>query len=330
MFDTHTNYLPAPDNWAEWEAVFTDATMWEPVVRRICQETGTAAAEKISAGYPGSSAVFIVDDEVVVKIFAPFLIHDFHREIETYDLIDTALDPYLPEIKAHGFYPDKIDWAFMVMEFLPGRPIREVREEIPREDKAAVAQELGWYIRRLHKVPLDDAKVIETSATAWFKFLKERRKKCLEELRDKTALPLPVLREIFYLLASDVFRVADDFQPSLLNGDFTEDHLLLEKRLGQWRISGLIDWADSLVGAVEYEWVALWFGLCGQDVLMFRDIMKAYDSKRRLDRGFRNKMMAYTFIHRFGPELIGEKLQQSGAPQITSLNDLKTWLWPPL
>jgi hygromycin-B 7''-O-kinase len=216
------------------------------------------------------------------------------------------------------------------MEFLPGRPIREVREEIPREDKAAVAQELGWYIRRLHKVPLDDAKVIETSATAWFKFLKERRKKCLEELRDKTALPLPVLREIFYLLASDVFRVADDFQPSLLNGDFTEDHLLLEKRLGQWRISGLIDWADSLVGAVEYEWVALWFGLCGQDVLMFRDIMKAYDPKRRLDRGFRNKMMAYTFIHRFGPELIGEKLQQSGAPQITSLNDLKTWLWPPL
>lgn len=330
MFDTRTDYLPAPDNWAEWGAIFTDTTIWKPVVRRICRETGAAAAESVSAGSPGSSAVFIVDDEVVVKIFAPFLTDDFHREVETYELIDTALDPYLPELKAHGFYPDKIDWAFMVMEFMPGRPIREVRADIPREDTAAIAQELAWYTRRLHKVPLDSAKVIETSAAGWFKFLKERRKACLEELRDKTDLPLAVLREIYYLLASDVFLPPRDFRPSLLNGDFTEDHLLLEKRLGQWRISGLIDWADSLVGAVEYEWVALWFGLCGQDVPMFREFMKAYDSTLRLDRAFRSKMMAYTFIHRFGPELISEKLQQSGAPKITSLNDLKTWLWPPM
>ncbi len=330
MFDSRTNYLPTVDNWAEWGAAFTDTSLWEPVVRRICRATGVTTAENISAGYPGSSAVFIVDEAVVVKIFAPFLTHDYHQEVETYQLIDTRLDPYLPELLAHGVYPDKIDWNFLIMEFMHGRPIREVRVEIPPEEKAAIAQELGWYIRRLHNTPLDSASYIKTSTADWFAFLKERRKRCLEELRDQTDIPLSVLREIFYLLASDALRPPKDFRPSLLNGDFTEDHLLLEKRLGQWRISGLIDWADSLVGAVEYEWVALWFGLCGQDVLMFRDIMKAYDPDLQLNREFRDRMMAFTFIHRFGPEVIGELLKQSGAPTITSLIDLQSWLWPPL
>lgn len=330
MFDSRTNYLSAPDNWAEWGAMFTDATLWEPVVKRICQGTGVSTAEHVGAGYPGSSAVFIVDEAVVVKIFAPFLTHDYFQELETYQLIDTRLDPYMPELLAYGTYPDKIDWYFLIMEFMPGQSIREVRVEIPEEENSAIAQELGLLIRRLHNTPLDAASYIKSTTADWFTFLKERRQRCLEELRDKTDIPLPVIRDVFYLLSSDVLKPAKDFRPSLLNGDFTEDHLLLEKRLGQWRISGLIDWADSLVGAPEYEWVALWFGLCGQDVWMFRDIMKAYDPTMQLNLAFRKRMMAYTFVHRFGPTLIGEMLQQSGAPTITSLADLQSWLWPPL
>lgn len=330
MFETRTDYLPTPDNWAEWGAVFTDAALWVPVIKLICQKTGVAEGIEIEAGYPGSSAVFIIDREVVVKVFAPFLVQDYHHEVETYELINTRLDPYLPDLLAHGVYPDRIDWYFLVMRFMSGRPIREVRDEIPSKDKIAIARELGWCIKRLHGTPLDEARVIQTKAADWYAFLGERRKQCLEELRDKTELPLSVLREVARLLSTDVFLPPKGFRPSLLNGDFTEDHLLLEKRLGEWRISGLIDWADSLVGATEYEWVALWFGLCGQDVIMFREIMNAYNPDIRLDNRFRQKMMAYTFIHRFGPELIGELLKQSGAPTINSLSELQTWLWPPL
>jgi hygromycin-B 7''-O-kinase len=330
MSTRRTDYLPVPDNWSQWGAIFTNAPLWDPVIRNICQNTGAAEGKIIKAGYPGSSAVFVVDEKVVVKVFAPFLTKDYHHEVETYRLIDTRLDPVMPELVAHGTYPDKIDWYFLIMSFVPGEPIRTVRDVIPRQEKKAIAKDLGWYIRRLHHTPLDDASVIHAKAADWFAFLKERRKRGLEELRDKTELPLPVLREIFHLLASDVFLPSGDFRPSLLNGDFTEDHLLLEKRLGEWRISGLIDWADSLVGATEYEWVTLWFGLCGQDVLMFRDIMAAYNPDIRLDRLFRRRMMAYTFIHRFGPDLIGGLMRQPAAPKIASLADMQSWLWPPL
>ena len=330
MAENRTDYLPVPDDWIKWGAMFGNAALWKPVVRKICQDTGAAAGEEIVSAYPGSSAVFIVDKQVVVKIFAPFLTQDFYHAVETYQLIATRLDPYMPVLLAHGIYQDRIDWHYMIMSFLSGQPIREVRDKIPGEDKIAIARELGWYIRRLHKTSLEEAKIIKTKAADWYAFLGERRKRCLEELRDKTDLSLDVLRQIATLLASDVFLPPKDFRPCLLNGDFTEDHLLLEKRLGEWRISGLIDWADSLAGAVEYEWVALWFGLCSQDVLMFQEILRAYDPQIRFDNQFRRRMLAFTFVHRFGPTLIGELLAQSGVPVITSLTDLQSWLWPPL
>lgn len=329
MSQTRTSYLPIPDNWAAWGAIFANVSLWRPVVRSICQQTGVAKGELIESAYPGSSAVFIVDKQVVVKIFAPFLIQDFHRAVETYQLVGTRLDPYMPELLAHGVYPDKIDWHYVVMSFLSGQPIREVRDKLPPEDKTAIARELGWYIRRLHDTPLDNAQAIKAKAVDWYAFLGERRQRSLEELRDKTTLPLPVLRQIATLLASDIFLPPKDFRPSLLNGDFTEDHLLLEKRLGEWRISGLIDWADALAGATEYEWVALWFGLCSQDVSMFQELLHAYDPQLRLDNRFRQRMLAYTIVHRFGPSLMGELLAQPGAPVITSLSDLQSWLWPP-
>lgn len=330
MTETRTDYLPTADNWAEWGAIFTDASLWEPVVGRICEQNGIEVGAEIQSGYPGSTAVFIVDKTAVVKIFPPFLVQDYHLEIEIYNLVDTRLDPYLPELLAHGIYPDRIDWPYLVMSFLPGQPIREVREVISDENKRAVARQLGWYIRRLHSTPLDGAKILQVERADWIAFLVERRKRCLEELRDKTDLPLSVLREVAYFLNSGVLRPDGDFRPLLLNGDFTEDHLLLEKRLGEWRISGLIDWADALAGEREYEWIALWFGLCSQDVPMFREVLQAYDPTIQLNNRFRQRMLAFTFIHRFGPELLGELLKQPGAPTITTLAELHSWLWPPM
>ncbi len=338
MIEERTDFLPTVDNWAEWGAIFTDAALWQPVVRRICQENPVSVGltaedvpcQEIEAGFPGSTAVFIVDERIVVKIFPPFLAADYELEVETYQLIDYRLDPYLPELVAHGVYLDRVDWPYLIMSYMPGQPIREVRDDISAENMRRIARELGWYIKRLHSTPVEEARAIKADKADWFAFLGERRKQCLEELRDETPLPLSVLREIARLLATDIFLPPKGFRPMLLNGDFTEDHLLLEKRLGEWRISGLIDWADSLVGAREYEWVALWFGLCSQDVFVFREILAAYDPDLRLNNRFRQKMLAYTFIHRFGPVMIGELLRQPGAPTITSLAELHSWLWPPM
>jgi hygromycin-B 7''-O-kinase len=236
----------------------------------------------------------------------------------------------MPELLAFGRYPDQIDWHYLAVSCIDGQAIREVRPLMTAEDRLAVARELGWTIRRLHQTPLEEARVLVSKREQWLAFLGRRRKECLFELRDKTNLPLEVLEDIARFLTPGQLVPSRNLQLKLLNGDFTEDHLLLVKRLGEWRMSGLIDWADALVGVREYEWVALWFGLCGQEVEMFREVLTAYEPEIRLDNAFRRRMMAYTLIHRFGPEIIGHMLRKQGAPAVRSLVELQTWLWPPM
>jgi hypothetical protein len=63
---------------------------------------------------------------------------------------------------------------------------------------------------------------------------------------------------------------------------------------------------------------------------MFRDVLTAYEPEIRLENAFSRRMMAYTLIHRFGPEIIGHMLRKQGAPAVRSLVELQTWLWPPM
>lgn len=329
MTADRTSYLPIIDNLGSWSRIFTDLQLWRPVVLEICRSTGLAHGFRIDSTFPGTCAVFVVDRTIVIKIFPPFLADDYRRAVEVYRLLGDHLEPYTPELLAHGTYRDQVDWHYQVLSFEPGQAIRDVRDRLRPATYQAIASDLGWIIGTLHDLPLTDSAVFDFRPEAWQAFVQERSVQCLTELKE--ALPAPVLIEAArFLEERSLLEQPVTFQPSLLNGDLTEDHLLLVEQLGEWRISAVIDWADALVGAVEYEWVALWFGLCAQDSMLFRAILRSYDPTIRLDFQFRQRMLAYTFIHRFGPQIIDQLLQKSGAPTVNSLVELQAWLWPPM
>lgn len=324
-----TSYLPVVDNMGSWSRIFTETRLWQTVVSDICRSTGLADGRQIDSAFPGTCAVFIVDWAIVVKVFPPFLSGDCRSELEVYRILAAQLEPYVPELLAHGVFLDRVDWSYLVLSFKPGLAIREVRPYLLPANSQSIALELGWIIETLHELPLTESDVFDDRPEAWRAFVRERLEQSLIELNG--VLSAPLLRETAeFLQHTLLLEQPDSFRPCLLNGDLTEDHLLLVEQFGEWRISAVIDWADALAGAVEYEWVAMWFGLCAQDLVMFRAILRSYDPAIRLDYYFRERMMAYTLIHRFGPQIIDHVLTQSGAPIVSSFAELQAWLWPPM
>ena len=67
---TRMNGFPDSVNWENWGSLMTDVALFAPLVRRILARAGLAG-ESIRAGYPGTNAVFTVDDTYVVKLYAP-------------------------------------------------------------------------------------------------------------------------------------------------------------------------------------------------------------------------------------------------------------------
>jgi hypothetical protein len=55
-------------------------------------------------------------------------------------------------------------------------------------------------------------------------------------------------------LAENLPLVTEAFHPCLLSADLHAWHILIERRSGEWRVTGHIDLGDVEVGPVEYEW----------------------------------------------------------------------------
>jgi len=317
--------LPAIRTWAEWGSMFTDVARWTPAVRAICRQVDLPVRE-IKAGYPGTNAVFVLDGAYVLKIYAPFCHRDFDLERELYPLLAQIPDFPVPHVVAQGVLVDRIRWPYIVMTYLPGEPIREVRGQIPRDNLLEIMTCLGNFVRVLHAAPLTQITSLDTSLEGWQRFVQRQKVRAVERNRRHGVLPLSILKAIPRFITT-ALQASPAGPLCLMNGDLTEDHVLLVRQDGRWHISGLIDFADSLIGRSDYEWAALWFSALDRDREALHYFMQGYDANLVLDAAFVQRAMAFTFLHEFSAEIITGTLEALGDPTFTSMGDLQAKLW---
>ena len=168
-----TSLLPIVTTWAEWGRMFTNVTQWTSVVREICHRHHLPV-EHVEAGFPGTNAVFVVDDAFVVKIYAPFCPEDFDLERELYALLGSNAHIPVPSLIAQGVLEDQIRWPYIIIDFKPGVPIREVRQHISLRNRLRIAAELGEIVRALHRVPVASLTSLAHTQAAWQQFVRQR------------------------------------------------------------------------------------------------------------------------------------------------------------
>lgn len=314
--------LPPVSGWDEWRELFTDEAVWRPVVTRLwarepglAARTGVAAPESVVSGFPGTCAVFIVNDAIVVKFFPPMVADDWRRERAVYRLL-TGRVPEMPRLLASGYYHDRIAWPYLVTSFLPGAAWRDARMVVSAAERLAIGRLLGERLRQVHDVPVPVNP--DWPPDTWPRLVTERLEAAPAELLASAALPEPVVAAALALL-----RDTDWFAgpPRLLHGDLTEDHILVSRADGRWTMTGLIDWADAEVADPAYEWAALYFGFCGREALLFRAVQDGYGPAARPPPP--RRLLAGTLLHRFGARIIADALPESVRRGLRGLDELE-------
>ncbi|MBI4639083.1 MAG: aminoglycoside 3'-phosphotransferase/choline kinase family protein, partial [Candidatus Tectomicrobia bacterium] len=179
-----------------WSRIFTDVEVWREMIEQICYEHRLVPAEKITAGHPGSNAVFLVDDAVVVKIFSPFGREWVVREIEISQLLQSYKTIPVPRLLASGLIKEEQDWPYIVTEMLPGERIGGIWEKISYENRLAIAERVGKMVRTLHTIPISKVKSMDRSRRYWERFVETQIKGCVEHHRQKQSLPNHLLEQI--------------------------------------------------------------------------------------------------------------------------------------
>ncbi len=83
-----------------------------------------------------------------------------------------------------------------------------------------------------------------------------------------------------------------------LHGDVHAGNVLLAEEGGRWKVSGLIDFGDSLCGFNEYEFVAPGVLMAQGDRELQRALLLAYGySEAQLDLNLRARLMLLTVLY---------------------------------
>lgn len=135
-------------SWEEWCTIFHRLDFWEEEIRLICAAHGIAVRQ-IAETYPGTNAVFFVNDDLVLKIYCPFRNNrsEIERRLHAGVLAGQRLYAH---IRFHGTSPSGYDYTAFTR--VSGTPVRElVGEALP--DTAVL--ELGQVLAVLQRDTLE-------------------------------------------------------------------------------------------------------------------------------------------------------------------------------
>ncbi|HVE55919.1 MAG TPA: aminoglycoside phosphotransferase family protein [Pyrinomonadaceae bacterium] len=259
--------------------------LWIEAAQAVCRKHNISF-NNLQRNEQGESVVFMVDDKFVIKIYVPTK-NLLEREKNALELARTSLKT--PEVTAFG---EIEGYKYLVTTQLKGDLMtREIWLKLPKNEQVSILAQLAEGLKELHAsdteaVNFDWLKFIERQAATCF----ERQKKC--QVNDR------VLAQIPAYLDENLKLLPVDFETVFLHGDVHFGNLRLLKNNGKWEISGLFDFADSLKGFQEYDFLAVGLLMIQGQGDLQREFFRAYGyAENEINEELRKRLMILTMFY---------------------------------
>lgn len=156
------------------------------------------------------------------------------------------------------------EWDAALLEYLPGRPLGEITNQLTAEARAQAWRSVGEVMRRLHSIdyPTEHAGVIVGEKVrpfdegSWGGFCRGNM--------IQHAVRLPKRRPDLHIDVDRLQMLGDRFQPvlddtprALLHNDSHPWNVLVQETEGGWECSGLLDWEHAWVGDPTWDLVRM-------------------------------------------------------------------------
>ncbi len=236
-----------------------DTAYWTPYVNAALIQAGIPTGQ-IEAPFVGTFPTFLVGP-VVVKMFGERFdgLASYATELAMHELLADHPDVPAPELLAHGdLFLDGDGWAwpYLITRRLFGEALRTFDRS--QTDLATVATSLGLITARLHlmdpPVPVAAREPLGTL-----------RRSAPQRLVDFGLPPRLAEQAPGYLTDAEVASV-------LVHGDITADHVFIQ----DGKLTGIIDWGDSIVADRFYEFVPLYLDAFNASVPLLDLFLSAY------------------------------------------------------
>jgi hygromycin-B 7''-O-kinase len=232
--------------------------------------------------------VFLVDNAFVIKIYTPFR-GGFRREKAGLEFARNKTSLKLPEILFEG---EIENFKYLILSRLEGVLMtRESWLGLETRKQAQVVAQLSTGLKELHS---RDARAIDFD---WQKFIGHQAATVIERQKASGANPEWLERLPNYLEES-LPLLPEDGENVFLHGDVHFGNLRLFETGGKWKISGLFDFADSLKGFHEYDFIAVGVLMIQGQGELQREFFRAYGyADGEINETLRRRLMLLTILY---------------------------------
>lgn len=290
--------------WQEWSKIYMDTAFFEPLVDEILFHLNKKRQSHLIPMGFSTNAVFKVD-QMIVKLFAPAETgantpHDYYVELASIE----AVSPYIstPLLLGNGLIEGKNDFYYIVTPFIEGVIARDYFKSLSTENRFIFGRRIRHLLHDLAKVEPAD----------FFQSIKHRY------LIHPTKYD--GFNQTFKDELLDFHNQYSITNPIYVHGDITEDNIIIDKNDNLY----LIDFADSAIGPIDYEYPPIIYGLFDMD----KDAMTGFIGYDLIDLHL-ERLFIGTLLHEYGGDFIRLFLNriQVELSELTSLLMFKTMLY---
>lgn len=315
-----TAALPALADYEPFRTWRADPARWLPIAQDIaCSHHLAWTAPHVFT--TGTNLVLALDEKLILKIFPPFLRGQFESERCTLAQLRGQLRISIPEIVVEG---ERDRWPYLVITRLSGILGADAWPSLPEADKEHVLAEIGETIAQVQRVPAGPLARIEPQ---WDVFMRGQIEGCRAR-HGRFGLPRKFLDEVDEFLRDAAGLIALDGPPVILTGEYIPENFLLSRDNAGWRLSGLIDFGDVMMGRGEYDLLGPSAMMAGGVPRRVQSLFAGYGyAASDITPDLKRRLMALMLLHRFGnpTRQISIESWQQKAADLYQLQDL---LWP--
>lgn len=305
---------------AEFDRIRANLDDWSPAIRAICERHGLPASGLSTFGN-GTNVVFANDAGQIIKLFPPFLRHQFEAErlalVRFHGQVPVATPEILLEAEIDG-------WPYLVMTRLPGCSLEEAWPLLSGAERIEALARIGEIMRVAHALP---TRGLESIDLGWDTFLERQIAGC-ERRHRRMGLPERLLADLPAYVESSRPLLPGSVVPVLLTGEYTPQNLLVTRTGGGWSITGMIDFADSCLGPAEYDLLGPGLFLAAGEADLARALLIAYGyPDAALTPALSRKLMALALLHRYSNLRVQIRIE-GWESRVSSLVELERLVWP--
>jgi len=300
----------------EFQTHFHDP-IWLEIAQAICSKH-QVGFESIRRAEHGENIVIFIDDELILKIYTPKK-NGYRRERNALEFIKGKVHLPTPDVVAAGSFEG---FNYLIVDQMLGCAMR--RDEwlnVERRLQILLLTQLAVGLKELHSI---DASEIDFD---WHEFIRIQTESVMDRQRAEGGNPEWLENLPGYLKTHLPLLPTRPVRSSFMHGDVHFGNLRINKEHNALKIAGMFDFADSLKGFHEYEFVAIGVLMIQGQGELQREFFRAYGYREdEINEELRRRLMLLTILYehsslrryaeRLGPE--SEKL---------SLEELEKAIW---